>query len=314
MVRPVGEPHAPGAGLGDQRGGALAQHLARQRGHRVVVEHLSTVPPPPPSRTRPPSARAPGRRRRRPALASAGEEPGPAAAVRRRRGSLACPGRPGYTGVGSPGSRPDAPSSPWAPESEDRRCAPSSRNPPRPLRRPRAPVTPRPPARATAADPARRLARPRRARAAPVLLGHGRAAGGHLRRALAPDQGRRALDRRPLRSPRRLHQRLRLAGRQAELDQRDGADPARARRLRGLQRLHRADRARLHDRAAAPRPAVAAGHVGELRGDLPPFAYLPAALGIRLATALHQSPYTGLELARAFGAVVALVFLAGAGG
>jgi hypothetical protein len=45
----------------------------------------------------------------------------------------------------------------------------------------------------------------------------------------------------------------------------------------------------------------------------PPFAYLPAALGIRLATALHQTPYTGLELARGFGAVVALVFLAGAG-
>jgi Predicted membrane protein (DUF2142) len=45
----------------------------------------------------------------------------------------------------------------------------------------------------------------------------------------------------------------------------------------------------------------------------PPFAYIPAALGVRLATALHQSPYTGLELARAFGAAVALVFLAGAG-
>ena len=48
QVRPVGEPDAPGAGLGDERGGALAQHLAGERGHRVVVEHPSTVPPPRP--------------------------------------------------------------------------------------------------------------------------------------------------------------------------------------------------------------------------------------------------------------------------
>jgi hypothetical protein len=45
----------------------------------------------------------------------------------------------------------------------------------------------------------------------------------------------------------------------------------------------------------------------------PPFAYVPAAIGVRIASALGQGPYAGLIAARAADALVALLFLAGAG-
>jgi hypothetical protein len=45
----------------------------------------------------------------------------------------------------------------------------------------------------------------------------------------------------------------------------------------------------------------------------PPFAYVPAAIGVRIASALGQGPYAGLIAARAAGALVALLFLAGTG-
>lgn len=45
----------------------------------------------------------------------------------------------------------------------------------------------------------------------------------------------------------------------------------------------------------------------------PPFAYVPAAIGIRIASALGQGPYAGLVAARAADALVALLFLASGG-
>jgi hypothetical protein len=45
----------------------------------------------------------------------------------------------------------------------------------------------------------------------------------------------------------------------------------------------------------------------------PPFAYVPAAIAIRIASALGQGPYAGLIAARAADALVALLFLAGCG-
>jgi Predicted membrane protein (DUF2142) len=45
----------------------------------------------------------------------------------------------------------------------------------------------------------------------------------------------------------------------------------------------------------------------------PPFAYVPAAIGVRIASALGKGPYAGLIAARAADALVALLFLAGTG-
>ena len=48
VVRLVGHAHRPGAGLGDQVGGPLAEDLAGEQAHPVDVEHASTVPAPAP--------------------------------------------------------------------------------------------------------------------------------------------------------------------------------------------------------------------------------------------------------------------------